>query len=189
MQQLEAKVRAGLNEPLSSTENITQRRLHNQRTSNCIHKLQLYTVLHPHPTNYLIRYKPLHQQPGDSPVCRLQILYPSLVLCSAGNDYHATAGKLSRRQPLRKSARTGADGPALQRVTSDCLLTQAHFSRVLEANLKAVERRNMLNVLGLGWILLCFGITDAQVSQKKELVTIQTAVRKRCFPTRKTLIL
>lgn len=153
MPQLKAKVRAGLNEPLSSTENITPRRLHNQRTSSWIHKLQLYTVLlHPHKLLDLI-----HQQPGESPCagCKYCILPLSSVFCnlSSGNDYHGTAGRLSRRQPLRKSARTGTDGPALQRVTSDCLLTQAHFSRVLEANIKAAERRNTLNMLGLGWIL------------------------------------
>lgn len=180
MPQLKAKVRAGLNEPLTSTENITPKRLHNQDE-------QLYsqvTTSHRPPPSPPTTWS--DTSPGDSPVCGLQMLYPSLVLCSAGNDYHGTAGKLSRRQPLRKSARTGTDGPALQRVTSDCLLTRAHFSRVLEANIKAGERRNTLNMLGLGWILLCFGITDAQVSQKRE--PVQTAVRKRRSPTRKTLI-
>lgn len=59
----------------------------------------------------------------------MQMMYPPPVLCLAGSDNRETAGELSRRQPtedrLESRAGTGADALALQRVTSDPLLTQS----------------------------------------------------------------
>lgn len=69
---------------------------------------------------------------------------------------------------------TAADALALQRVPYDPLLTRTRVSRVLKAystvrheSSRGVDTTNMLNMLRLGRIWLCFGILDAEMSKKR----------------------
>lgn len=167
------------------------------RLHNVFRKVFLNTVGKRHQT--LIKRKVLHPAPeeisntlGDSHVCRLQMMYPLLVLCSAGSDNSETAGELSRRQsPWQFGGASGDRRRCTDSSKSDLWpsFNPSHLSRVLKANIKAVESRRgkssekILNMLRLGKIYLCFGIIDAQVSKKLKLVrnSDRSAVREEGF--------